>query len=55
VSTCACGLPVGEPPAGVKHWHPEREPEPGGVRVVARWGQQDPPLLRYVVRVGADQ
>jgi hypothetical protein len=45
VSGCACGLPMGEPDG--MHWHPERDPEPDGVRVVARWGE-DPPLRRAV-------
>jgi hypothetical protein len=49
VSTCACGLPIGELPAEVKHWHPERDPEPKDVRVVARWGQD--PKMRRAVRI----
>jgi len=49
---CGCGLPL-EPPAGVRHWHPERDGEPAGVGAVARFGQS--PELRHAVRVAEDK
>jgi len=47
---CLCGLPIGEPPAGTRHWHPERDPEPRGVAAVVRYGEKAE--LRRAVRVG---
>jgi hypothetical protein len=45
---CGCGLPL-EPPAGVRHWHPDVDPAPAGVDAVARFGQ--PGELRRAERV----
>jgi hypothetical protein len=33
----------------VLHWHPERQPEPPQVSVVARWGED--PRLRRAARI----
>jgi hypothetical protein len=49
---CGCGLPL-EPPAGVRHWHPDRDPEPAGVLAVVRFGQ--PSELRQAVRVATNK
>lgn len=48
---CRCHLPL-NPPAGLTHWWPRRDAEPGpAVRAVAQCGQ-DPGLLRRVRVVG---
>jgi len=40
VTDCACGLPIAEPPAGTRHWHPDLDAEPRGVAVVVRFGEE---------------
>lgn len=50
VIECGCGLPL-EPPNGIRHWHPDLDPEPRGVAAVVRYGQ--PAELRRAVRVDA--
>lgn len=46
---CACGLPVGEPPPGTRHWYPDLDAPPRGVNVVVRFGEKAE--LRRAMRV----
>jgi hypothetical protein len=54
ISRCHCTLPLTLPPAHVRIWNTDRDPDPGPwVNNVVRWGDE-PRMRRWVRRVGTD-
>jgi hypothetical protein len=54
IPRCHCTLPLTVPPAHVRIWYTERDPDPGPwVSNVVRWGDE-PDMRRWVRRTGTD-
>jgi hypothetical protein len=55
IPRCHCGLPLTSPPAHVRSWHTDHDPDPGPpVTNVVRWGDE-PRMRRWVRRTGTDK
>jgi hypothetical protein len=54
IPRCHCTLPLTTPPAHVRTWHTDHDPDPGpSVTNVVRWGDE-PHMRRWVRRTGED-